>query len=160
MGQFTGPLYLGTVPMARRCPLSSRPYLGRLLGLSPAWLTGMAGGLLLLSVVLNVFSVELSGRVALAAALVIASILLAAVATSVPHVVLDAFSPWLPHGWLPVGEGAALLFGAFVGWDMLAHMAEEFYNPERDVMRAMVVAIIVIDVLYLAVATVTAGTHM
>jgi amino acid efflux transporter len=161
MGQLTGLLYIGTVPMgAPLAALIGAHYLGPLLGTSPARITALAAALLFVSVVLNTLGVELSGRVAMGAVLAIAAILLAAVATAVPHVHPNAFTPWLPRGWAPVGEDAALLFWAFVGWEMLAHMAEEFRNPSRDVMRAMIVAVAVIDLLYLAVATVTVGTHM
>lgn len=160
-GRITGLLYLGTVPMGGPlAALIGAAYIGQLMGWSAHAVVLLSSVLLVMAVGFNVLGVEISGRTAVVVVMAISLILLAAVATAVPHVRLANFGPWLPHGWFPVGEGVALLFWAFVGWEMLAHMAEEFLDPKRDVMLAMTVAIVVIDLLYLSVQWVTVGTHM
>lgn len=160
-GRLTGLLYLGTVPVgAPLGALIGSAYIGRAMGWSNHAVVILSAALLVLAVALNLLGVEISGRTAMVVVLSISVILLAAVATAIPHVRLAAFAPGFPHGWFPVGESVALLFWAFVGWEMLGHMAEEFVDPRRDVMAAMMVAIAVIDVLYLAVQWVTVGTHM
>ncbi|MGC8488043.1 MAG: amino acid permease [Clostridia bacterium] len=160
-GRITGILYIGTVPMGGPiAALIGAAYLGGVVGLSPHATVAAASLILVASVALNVLGVELSGRTVVFVVIGISAILLLAVGTAAPYVRMPNFQPWLPHGWLPVGKDLALLFWAFVGWEMLAHMAEEFRNPARDVMRAMLVAIVVVDLLYLAAAVATVGTHM
>lgn len=160
-GQLTGILYIGTVPMGGPiAAIIGAAYLGGVVGFSAHATVGAAAVILVASVVLNILGVELSGRTVVLVVLGISAILLLSVITAAPHIELHNFQPWLPHGWVPVGRDLALLFWAFVGWEMLAHMTEEFRDPARDVMRAMLVAIVVVDLLYLAAAFATVGTHM
>lgn len=153
--------YLGTVPVAApAASLIGVGYVATFLHL-PRGVT-ILGSAALLSVALitNALGVELSGRTVTAVVATVAAILLAAVAIASPHVRMKAFSPWMPHGWFPVGDSMALLFWAFIGWEMLGHMAEEFIDPARDLMKALWLAVAVIDVLYVTVAFITVGTHM
>src|SRR5687768_15620671 len=50
-----------------------------------------------------------------------------------------------------------LIFWSFMGWEAIAHLAEEFRNPRRDMIRAATVAAVVVGVLYFAVAFVLIG---
>lgn len=160
LGRITGLLYIATVPMgAPVAALIGAAYLGVAVGLTHTGVMVAAAAMLFLSLLLNVLGVEFSGRTIVLVVIGIAAILLLAVVTATPHLRLVNFSPWLPHGLWPVGEDVALLFWAFVGWEMLAHMTEEFRHPGRDVMRAMFVAMVVVDLLYLTVAVATVGTH-
>ncbi len=160
LGRLTGLLYIATVPMgAPVAALIGAAYLGAAIGLPHAGVMAAAAAMLFLSILLNVLGVEFSGRTIVFVVIGISLILLLGVVTAIPHLRLANFSPWLPHGIWPVGKDVALLFWAFVGWEMLAHMTEEFKNPARDVMRAMFVAMVVVDLLYLSAAVATVGTH-
>src|SRR3989442_1529384 len=55
--------------------------------------------------------------------------------------------------------GAVQVFWAFVGWEAIPPLAEEFRSPERDLRRASVISVGVVAVIYLALALVTIGTH-
>jgi basic amino acid/polyamine antiporter, APA family len=55
--------------------------------------------------------------------------------------------------------GAALAFYAFVGFEDLANLAEEAKDPVRDIPRAMLTAVAVSTVLYLAVAAALLATQ-
>ena len=160
-GRLAGFLYLGTVPIgAPLAALIGAGYMAQLIGAGIRVTIGIAVPILLVAVVLNVVGIEISGRTASVVVLVIAAILLASVLASVPHMSAARFRPWMPHGWVPVGRAMALLFWAFVGWEMLGHMTEEFTHPARDVMVSMGVALVVVDVLYVATAWATIGTGM
>ena len=158
-GAAAGWLFLGTVPLgAPIAALIGAGYLATALGLPHIALIAIAAALLALAVLLNALGVEMSGRAAGVVVAIIALLLLAAVAVGFMHLRLAAFEPVLPHGLAPVGLDLALLFWAFVGWEAVAHYAEEFADPERDLRRAMVLSIAVIDVLYILLAIATVGT--
>lgn len=72
---------------------------------------------------------------------------------------LDLFAhASMPHGdWLPVLSGATLAFYAFIGFEDLANLSEEAKNPSRDVPRAMIIAVSVCTVVYMAVLFVVLG---
>lgn len=118
----------------------------------------LAALLVIAAAVLNYRGINLAGWTQTAIITVIIAMLLAAVAAAAPGVRPAAFVPFAPHGWPAVGTSMTLLFWAFVGWEMTAHLAEEFVAPSRDIPRALAAALVVINVLYLAVAFVTVGT--
>ncbi|MBD2080858.1 APC family permease [Leptolyngbya sp. FACHB-17] len=57
-----------------------------------------------------------------------------------------------PIGWSAVIQGAALAFYAFIGFEDLVNVAEEAKNPERDVPRAIVIALSIAGVVYILVS--------
>ena len=159
-GTAAGWLFLGTVPVAAPiAALIGGGYVQAALGLGHWFVLPSAALLLAVAVVLNALGVEISGRTASAIVVLIALLLLLAIGVGATRVQAQAFHPFLPHGLAPVGLSMALLFWAFVGWEALAHYAEEFEDPGRDLMRSIVVSIVVIDVLYLLLAAVTVGTR-
>ncbi len=159
-GIAAGWLFLGTVPVAAPiAALIGAGYVQAALSLNHGIVLPVAAALLLVAVVLNALGVEISGRTATAVVALIAALLLLAIAVGATRIHPSAFRPFLPHGLAPVGLSMALLFWAFVGWEALAHYAEEFRDPGRDIMRSIVLSIVVIDVLYLLLAAVTVGTR-
>ncbi len=61
------------------------------------------------------------------------------------------------YGWYGVLAGASIVFFAFIGFDIVATMAEETKNPQRDVPRGILVTLGVVTVLYVAVSVVLSG---
>jgi amino acid efflux transporter len=107
---------------------------------------------------INLRGIVFSSRVQMAIVAAIIGLLLAAVAFSVGSVKAANFSPFLPNGLLPVGTAAALIFWSYLGYENVSNVAEEFKDPKRDFHRSVVASVVLIGVLYLAVAVVTVGT--
>lgn len=61
------------------------------------------------------------------------------------------------YGWYGVLAGASIVFFAFIGFDIVATMAEETKNPQRDVPRGILVTLGLVTVLYIAVSIVLSG---
>jgi len=77
--------------------------------------------------------------------------------TSVPSVLQDmGFAPG-SFGVSGIFTGAALVFFAFIGFDIVATTAEETKNPQRDVPRGILASLVIVTVLYVAVAVVLSG---
>jgi basic amino acid/polyamine antiporter, APA family len=55
-------------------------------------------------------------------------------------------------GWTAVVQGAALAFYAFIGFEDLVNVAEEVKNPERNLPRAILMALAIAGVIYIIVA--------
>ena len=110
------------------------------------------GALILVVTAMNAGGVRVSGRVQLGLAVLLVTLLLAATVTSLPHADLANLTPFAPHGWAAIAPAAAVLVWGFAGWEAVTSLAADFRRPARDVPRATAVAIVVVSVLYLAVA--------
>ncbi len=110
-------------------------------------------GLIAAVSVMNAFGLRISGRVQLILAGTLAVLLLATTIAALPHVRLSNLEPVAPHGWAAIVPAAAVLVWGFAGWEAMTSLAGEFRRPERDVPRATVIALVVVGVLYLAIAT-------
>ncbi|HEY1839787.1 MAG TPA: amino acid permease [Mycobacterium sp.] len=61
------------------------------------------------------------------------------------------------YGWYGVLAGASIVFFAFIGFDIVATMAEETKNPQRDVPRGILATLGIVTVLYVGVSVVLSG---
>ena len=61
------------------------------------------------------------------------------------------------YGWYGVLAGASIVFFAFIGFDIVATMAEETKNAQRDVPRGILASLAIVTVLYVAVSVVLSG---
>jgi amino acid efflux transporter len=118
----------------------------------------VAGLLLVVSFSINYRGIRLSGRVQLASVAVIVSVLSFAVVASAGSVRASNFAPFLPNGVASVGVAAALIVWSFLGYENVSNVAEEFEDPKRDFNRSVAISVLLVSVLYLAVAVVTVGT--
>ncbi|KZS83325.1 amino acid permease [Mycobacterium persicum] len=61
------------------------------------------------------------------------------------------------YGWYGVLAGASIVFFAFIGFDIVATMAEETKHPQRDVPRGILASLGIVTLLYVAVSVVLSG---
>ncbi|ORB87741.1 amino acid permease [Mycobacterium kansasii] len=61
------------------------------------------------------------------------------------------------YGWYGVLAGASIVFFAFIGFDIVATMAEETKYPQRDVPRGILASLGIVTLLYVAVSVVLSG---
>jgi len=108
---------------------------------------------------LNLLGLRLVGAVQTVATVGVLALVIGVVLAANRDVRADAFVPFAPLGFSAVGLAAVQVFWAFVGWEAITPLAEEFRWPERDLRRASVISVGVVAVIYLALALVTIGTH-
>ena len=76
---------------------------------------------------------------------------------AVPHFDISNWSDFTPFGIDGVLAAAGSLFLAYGGFEVLANTAEEAKNPKRDITIALISAIIICAILYMAVSGVLTG---
>ena len=130
-------------------------YVAGVLGGGRATVLATFGVVMAVAFGLNWFGLRLSGRAQLVLAGVLAALLLVTVVTALPHARPDNLRPFAPHGWAGVGAAAAVLVWGFAGWEAVSSLSAEYRDPRRDVPRATMIAVVVVGVLYLSVATVS-----
>jgi basic amino acid/polyamine antiporter, APA family len=130
-------------------------YLGPATGLPPLVLSG---ALVALVTLLNFFRLTKAGGVNLVLVALSVLALAAFVATGLPRVSAEHFSPFAPRGAYGVLSAAALLFVAYAGYGRVATLGEEVENPRRNIPLALVVSLAVAAALYVAVTAVAVGS--
>ncbi|WNC12944.1 amino acid permease [Brevibacillus brevis] len=108
---------------------------------------------------MNVFGLQLAGKVQTIVVSLIIAILLLAICTAIPHYDPVHLTPFLPHGWYSVMQSAALLFWCFIGWEAVTHLSQEFVDPQKNAIRGVLWSAGAVALLYFGVAFLTVGTH-
>ncbi len=69
----------------------------------------------------------------------------------------ENWSPFAPEGFSGVMKGVAAVFFAYIGFDAISTTAEEAENPQKDMPKAMIAALIITTVLYVLLTLVLTG---
>ena len=84
-------------------------------------------------------------------------IILLVIAVGVFYIDTENWHPFAPNGIAGVLKGVSAVFFAYIGFDAISTTAEECKNPQRDLPRGMMWAIIICTVLYVIIALVLTG---
>ena len=85
------------------------------------------------------------------------AVVLLIIAVGVFYVDTNNWHPFTPNGVSGILKGVSAVFFAYIGFDAISTTAEECVNPQRDLPRGMMWAIIICTVLYVAIALVLTG---
>jgi basic amino acid/polyamine antiporter, APA family len=116
-----------------------------------------AAGIVLFFAVLLVFRTRMNALVARGLVLVKLAVILFILAMGLGFVRPANWLPILPFGPGSVIEAAALVFFAYLGFDVISVTAEESRHPERDVPFGIIGSLALCSLIYLAVALVLVG---
>ncbi|TAH10581.1 MAG: amino acid permease [Runella slithyformis] len=84
-------------------------------------------------------------------------VILVVIVTGAFFINTDNWTPFFPNGVGGVLLGVSSVFFAFVGFDSISTTAEECKDPQRDMPRAMLYALVICTVLYVVIALVLTG---
>lgn len=84
-------------------------------------------------------------------------IILLVIAVGIFYVDTDNWSPFAPNGVSGILKGVSAVFFAYIGFDAISTTAEECKNPQRDLPKGMMWAIIICTILYVIIALVLTG---
>lgn len=84
-------------------------------------------------------------------------IILLVIAVGVFYVDTANWHPFAPNGVTGVLKGVSAVFFAYIGFDAISTTAEECKNPQRDLPKGMMWAIIICTILYVIIALVLTG---
>lgn len=69
----------------------------------------------------------------------------------------ENYVPFMPNGFKGVMMGVSAVFYAYIGFDAISTTAEECENPQRDLPRGMIYALILCTIVYVLTALVITG---
>ncbi len=73
------------------------------------------------------------------------------------YVSTDNWNPFMPNGFTGVLQGVSAVFYAYIGFDAISTTAEECKDPQRDLPKGMMNALLICTVLYILIALVLTG---
>jgi APA family basic amino acid/polyamine antiporter len=85
------------------------------------------------------------------------AVILLVLSVGVFYVDTANWHPFAPNGVSGVLKGVSAVFFAYIGFDAISTTAEECKNPQKDLPRGMMWAIIICTILYVAIALVLTG---
>jgi APA family basic amino acid/polyamine antiporter len=85
------------------------------------------------------------------------AVILIFVASAAGYINPANYHPFMPFGFQGVVTGGAVIFFAYIGFDVVATLSQETKNPQRDVPLGIMGSLAICTVLYLAVAAVLVG---
>ncbi|MDI2032117.1 amino acid permease [Saccharopolyspora sp. TS4A08] len=144
------------------------------------------GALLLVAVLSTLLAVgtKLSARVSLVITIIKVAVVLLVIVVGLAYINAANYTPFIPpaqaatedspaieqsllslilggetsnYGLFGLLAGASLVFFAFIGFDIVATTAEETKNPQKSAPRGIIGSLVIVTVLYVAVALVVTG---
>jgi len=106
---------------------------------------------------LLVRGIRISSRANIVMVIVTIAVLLLIIAVGATEVSTSNWDPFFPFGAGGIIGGAALVFFAFIGFDIVATTAEEARKPQRDMPRGILGSLAITTLLYVVVALVVTG---
>jgi amino acid efflux transporter len=159
-GTCTGWFFLMSVPIgAPVAALTGAGYLCAAMGWGQNVQLAIAIVIVVIGLLTNLVGMKIAGQIQIAVVASIIAVLVTAILGAMPHMKAANFTPFLPHGWIRVGQAAAILYWCFIGWEAVSHLSEEFIDPEREAIRGVTIASFIVSALYFLTALATVGTH-
>ncbi|MDQ0194293.1 APC family permease [Paenibacillus wynnii] len=159
-GALVGWFFLMSVPIGGPvAALTGAGYMTAAMGWGDQARIALAAGMLAIGLVTNWVGMQLAGKIQIAVVIAIVAVLVFSFAAALPRMESIHFTPFVPHGWLSVGQSAAILFWCFIGWEAVSHLSEEFKDPQRAAVKGVTIAAIIVGILYFLSALATVGTQ-
>ncbi|WP_238651667.1 APC family permease [Paenibacillus piscarius] len=159
-GALVGWFFLMSVPVgAPVAALTGAGYMTAAMGWANPARIALASGMLVIGLVTNWLGMKVAGKVQIAVVIAIVAVLVFSFAAALPNMERVNFTPFAPHGWVSVGQAAAILFWCFIGWEAVSHLSEEFKDPQRAAVKGVSIAAVIVGILYFLSALATVGTQ-
>jgi APA family basic amino acid/polyamine antiporter len=114
-------------------------------------------GVVLAMGLLLIRGVRMTARVNITLVALTIAVLLVVVGVGATEIDTANWSPFAPFGVSGIVSGAALVFFAYIGFDIVATTAEESRRPQRDMPIGIIGSLVVVTILYMLVAGVITG---
>jgi amino acid efflux transporter len=159
-GALVGWFFLMSVPIgAPVAALTGAGYMTAALGLGDGYRTAIAAAMLAAGLIINIVGMQVAGKIQIGVVLAIIIVLVMAFVFAIPNMESIHYTPFMPNGWVSVGQAGAILFWCFIGWEAVSHLSEEFTDPRKAAIKGVTIAAIIVGVLYFLTALATVGTQ-
>ncbi len=113
--------------------------------------------IVILITILAYVGIKESKRVANAMVVLKLLVLMIVIGVGIFYVDASNYTPFMPNGFNGVMASVSSIFFAYIGFDAISTTSEECKNPQRDMPRAMIYALLICTVLYILVTFIITG---
>ncbi|WGI17010.1 amino acid permease [Methanonatronarchaeum sp. AMET-Sl] len=113
----------------------------------------MAGLLILV----NIYGVRETGWLQNFIVTLLVGLIIVFIIFGVPQIDTANLQPFNPYGWSMVAMTVGTVYVSFIGFEVIADIAEEIKNPQRNIPLAMVAAVVTPTVFYVFVMAISVG---
>lgn len=117
----------------------------------------LASGVLLVFLAINLYGVKAAGRIEDVIVIIKVVILSLFAVIGLFYVKSDHLLPIFNQGEMGVLMGAALIFVAYEGFELIPNAVNEMRDPDRDLPRAIMISIMITITIYILVSLVAVG---
>lgn len=149
-GRTIGVMFLFVVPLgAPAAIIMTYWFIETLFGLPPQWALPVQLGIIGLLFLLNYRGIQVSSTLQLLLTLVITLVIVALLAGQTPTNDMQSALDLTQFDIHPVLGAMSIAFWSFLGIEAISHLAEDFKNPERDLVPAIMVGTVLVGAIYL-----------
>ena len=149
-GRTIGVMFLFVVPLgAPAAIIMTYWFIETLFGLPPQWALPAQLGIIGLLFLLNYRGIQVSSILQLLLTLVITLVIVALLAGQTPTNDMPSALDLTQFDIHPVLGAMSIAFWSFLGIEAISHLAEDFKNPERDLVPAIMVGTVLVGAIYL-----------
>jgi amino acid efflux transporter len=157
-GNITGWLYFFILPCGQPAVmLAGVYYFDYMFGLSREATLLIAYGIISLAIIFGMLGKKLAASVQFIIMVAILLIVAMTVILGLGAMAPDNFIPMFPNGYWAVGKALALIMWAYIGVENLSFLAEDFKNPEKDLLKSLIFGTLLTGLIYISVSLVTIG---
>lgn len=108
-------------------------------------------------IILNLIGIKEAAKTQVILVLGLLATLIFYITVGFPHIHIEKFIPFAPHGFGPVLSTAGLVFISYGGLTKIASVAEEVKNPSKNIPLGMTLSLIIVGIIYALVVFITSG---
>ncbi|MDY6966503.1 MAG: amino acid permease [Halobacteriota archaeon] len=154
-GTITGiGMWLGLIFASAFYMIGFEYYLSNLVPFGPR---EIAIGMTIIMIIINLHGTKGAGNFQKVSVIILLGILVTFIAVNALDVKTGNLEPFAPEGWGAVVGLAGTLFIGFMGFEVIATVAEEIKDPRKNLWRAMIASVVIVTIIYMIIMIVAIG---
>jgi len=117
----------------------------------------IAIGMTIILIAINLYGTKGAGDFQKVSVMFLLGILTIFIVVNATGVKSNNLEPFAPEGWGEVAGLTGMLFIGFMGFEVIATMAEEIKDPQKNLWKAMMASVVLVTILYMVIMIVAIG---
>ncbi len=117
----------------------------------------IAIGMTILLIFINLYGTKGAGNFQKVSVIFLLGILVIFIAVNGTDIKSSNLEPFAPQGWGAVAGLAGILFIGFMGFEVIATVAEEVKDPQKNLWKSMITSVVFVTIIYMVIMTVAIG---
>ncbi|MDY6958852.1 MAG: amino acid permease [Halobacteriota archaeon] len=117
----------------------------------------IAIGMTVLIIFVNLIGTKGAGNFQKVSVIFLLGILFIFIGINGTEIKASNLEPFAPEGWGAVASLAGMLFIGFMGFEVIATVAEEVKDPQKNLSKSMIISVVLVTIIYMVIIIVAIG---